>query len=318
MKAHPIAGIHAVLYALFDAGEQLDRDSMRYQTRAVLDAGVAGVTVLGLATEVAKLTATERCRLMDWTAEDVAGRVPLSITINGASVAEQVRQLRSAEAAGADWLILQPPSVGAYPAAEYIDFFSRVADAATLPVAIQNAPAYFGRGLTPDEIAKLFARQPHLRLIKGEGSAVEIASLIGTVGPGVPVFNGRGGLELTDNLRAGCAGMILAPELVDLATQVFLRFRAGDEAGAEQLYATVLPAIVFVMQSLESLVVYGKRLFAVRARMGPVFDRAPSMRPTPFGLEAVERFAASLGPFARAGADQTITDSVGTLASRIK
>lgn len=318
MDVKRIGGIHAVLYALFDADEQLDRDAMRRQTQAVIGAGVAGVTVLGLATEVGKLSPVERSRLMGWAAEDVGGRAPLSITINGASVAEQIDQLQAAEAAGADWLILQPPSVGTYPPAEYIEFFARVADAAARPVAIQNAPAYFGRGLTATEIATLFARQPNFQLIKGEGSAVEIAGLIDGLRPGVPVFNGRGGLELTDNLRAGCAGMILAPELVDHAAQVYARFRAGDEAGAEQLYSKLLPAIVFVMQSLEDLAMYGKRLFAARAGLGPVFDRAPSARPTPFGLAAVDRFAASLGPFAGPDAAQAITNSVGTRASRSK
>lgn len=289
--------MHAVLYAFFDAHEALDRTLMRRQTEAVMAASVAGVTVLGLATEVGKLSTTERCQLMDWAAEDVAGRVPLSITITGNSIAEQVEQLKAAERAGADWVILQPPTAGSYAASEYMTFFGRVADAAQLPVAIQNAPAYFGRGLTAEDIAALFARHGNLRVIKGEGSAVDIAALVTTVGSGVPVFNGRGGLELVDSLRAGCAGLIMAPDVVDRGARVFRLFHGGDHPAAERLYAETLPAIVFVMQSLESLILYGKRLFAARAGLGPVFDRAPAARPTPFGLAAVERFATMLGAF---------------------
>jgi putative hydroxymethylpyrimidine transport system substrate-binding protein len=59
----------------------------------------------------------------------------------------------------------------------------------------------------------------------------------------------------------------------------------------------LLPAIVFLMQSLEGLMAYGKRLFALRAGLGEVHDRAPSARPTPFGLAIVERLARALGPF---------------------
>ncbi len=290
-------GIHCVLYAFFDKDEQLDRSQMRRQVEAVISSGVAGITVLGLATEVGKLSRDERKMLMSWTTEDVAGRLPLSITVNGASVAEQIDQVKAAEDAGADWLILQPPSVGAFPASEYIDFFGRVADAASLPVAIQNAPAYFGRGLTGEEIARLFARHPNFRLIKGEGPATDIEAMIRMVGADVPVFNGRGGLEMTDSLRAGCAGLILAPDLIDRAVRCFAAFEAGRHDEAEAHYAGSLPGIVFIMQSLENLILYGKRIFALRAGLGEVFDRAPAARPGAFGLAIAERLAARYGPF---------------------
>jgi hypothetical protein len=120
--------------------------------------------------------------------------------------------------------------------------------------------------------------------------------MIRTVGPGVLVFNGRGGLEMIDNRRAGCAGMILAPDPVDRAVQTYAAFRAGREELAEQLYQGSLPAIVFQMQSLESLIVYGKRLVAKRAGLPELFDRRPAARLTAFGLAAVERFAQRLGP----------------------
>jgi 2-keto-3-deoxy-L-arabinonate dehydratase len=293
-----IAGVHCVLYALFDRQECIDLGQMREQVEIVLQGGVAGIMVLGLATEVSKLTVVERVQLMRTTGAKLAGRLPFSVTINGSSVAEQSEQVRIAADCGADWLILQPPSVGTYPASEYIDFFGRVADVARKPVAIQNAPAYFGRGLTAEELHVLLTRHPAVKIVKGEGPAVDIEQMIRTVGPGIAVFNGRGGLEMIDSLRAGCAGTILAPDLVDRAVQTCAAFRSGHEELAEQLYQDSLPAIVFLTQSLENLIVYGKRLFARRAGLPEVFDRRPVARPTTFGLAAVERFARKLGPFA--------------------
>jgi dihydrodipicolinate synthase/N-acetylneuraminate lyase len=296
-NASNLSGVHCVLYAFFDRDEKLNRTQMRRQVETVIASGVAGISVLGLATEVGKLSGDERKQLMAWTAEDVGGRLPLSITISGRSVAEQIDQVKAAEVAGADWLILQPPAVGTYPASEYISFFGRVADAASKPVAIQNAPAYFGRGLSADEIAHLLERHPNIQGIKGEGPAIDIAAMVKTVGATVPVFNGRGGLEMTDSLRAGCAGLILAPDLVDRAAQCFTAFRSGDEVKAERLYAASLPGIVFIMQSLENLVLYGKRIFAMRAGLGEVMDRMPAARPTEFGLTIAERLAHRYGTF---------------------
>ena len=291
-------GIHAIAYALFDANEKLDRAAMRRQVELSLACGVHGMAALGLATEVSKLTESERRTVMDWVAEDTAGRVPLALTIFGSSVAEQMAQVRHAESVGADWVILQPPAAGSFGAAEYIRFFGRVAGSTALPVAIQNAPAFFGRGLTADEIRELVTQHPNIRMIKGEGPVVDICALVERTDGRVPVFNGRGGLELVDNLRAGCRGMILAPDCIDYAVRAYEAFRCGDEAQAEREYQAMLPAVVFVMQGIENLLCYGKRLFAARAGLS-VHDRSPAMRPNETGLAMVQRFAQTLGPLAR-------------------
>ena len=290
-------GIHAIVYALFDGEERLDRAAIRRQVELCLAAGVHGMAALGLATEVSKLTGAERRTLMDWVAEDTGARVPLAFTIFCASVAEQIGQIRHAESVGADWVILQPPPVGTYGAAEYIRFFGRVAGATDLPVAIQNAPAFFGRGLTADEIRDLARQHPNISLIKGEGPVVDIAGLITRTDNRVPIFNGRGGLELIDNFRIGCRGMILAPDCIDHAVRAYNAFHAGDEDGAEAEYRAMLPAAVFVMQGIENLICYGKRLFGARSGI-PIHDRGPALRPDKIGLEMVERFAAQLGPLA--------------------
>lgn len=289
-------GIHAILYALFDAEERLDRAAMKRQLEVSIAAGAHGVAALGLATEVAKLSERERLTVMDWIAEDNAGRKPLGLTIFGGSVAQQVEGARHAEAVGADWIILQPPMVGSHAAAEHIRFFGRVADATSLPVAIQNAPAYLGRGLSADEIGTLCRQHPNVCLLKGEGPSVDIAAVVEATGGRIPVFNGRGGLEMIESLQAGCAGLVLAPEAIDHAVRVYEHYRAGDLPAARDAYAKVLPTIVFVMQSIENFICYGKRIFALRAGGLTVHDRAPALRPTAFGLARAEEHAAALGP----------------------
>lgn len=290
-------GIHAILYALFDADERLDRAAMRRQVEICLAAGVHGMAALGLATEVTKLSEAERRSIMDWVAEDTAGRVPLALTICGASVAEQTAQVRHAEGVGADWVILQPPMVGSYGAAEYIRFFGRVADTTSLPVAIQNAPAFMGRGLSSTDIADLVRQHPNIRLVKGEGPVAEIAGLIAATEGRLPVFNGRAGMELVDNFRIGCKGLILAPDCIDHAVRAYDAWSRGDEPAAEDAYRRMLPAVVFTMQGLENLICYGKRLFGLRCGLH-IHDRAPALRPNDAGLAMTRRFAKDLGPMA--------------------
>ena len=295
-------GIYPMLYAFFDAEGRLDRAAMRRQVEAALAVGAHGLAVLGLATEVNKLSTAERRQVVEWAAEDVAGRLPLAVTVAENSAAGQVAFVRAAEAAGAAWVILQPPPVRGAPEAELIRFFGAVADRAAVPVAIQNAPKYIGIGLSPEGIRTLNRNHPNFTVLKGEGPAVQIRQVIEATEGRLAVFNGRGGLELPDNLRAGCAGLSPAPECADVQVRIFELMTSGDpteEHEAERLYRDILPLIAFVMQGIEHFLCYGKRVLAHRLGLGPVHDRVPSLQPTPFGLACAERYAAGLGPLGR-------------------
>jgi len=289
------SGIWPILYAFFRRDGALDRAAMRRQVRAVLAAGAPGMAVMGLATEVAKLSPAERRQVVEWAAEDLGGKIPLAVTIFGATPQEQSAAVAQAAACGAAWVVLQPPRIPGMAEAELLDFFSAVIDRSPVPAGIQNAPELIGIGLGPSAIAELARRCANFTVLKGEGPATLIARVVEETEGKLAVFNGRGGLELPDNLRAGCAGLIPAPDCFEAQIAIFEAMRRGDEAEAERLYREILPAIVFVMQSVDHLICYGKRLAAARLGL-EVFDRAPGLAPNAFGLAAVERFARALGP----------------------
>jgi 2-keto-3-deoxy-L-arabinonate dehydratase len=290
VEANGFRGIYPMLYAFFDAGGGLDRGAMRAQVEHCLENGAHGIAALGLGTEVAKLRAEERRALMEWVAEDLDGRLPLAITVFGATPGEQIAFVRAAAERGADWVILQPPRREGLSEADLVGFFGEVADASPVPVAIQNAPQYIGVGLTDAGLDTLSRQHPNVRLVKAEGSALEVRGLIGRMA----VWGGRGGLELTDNLRAGCAGMIPSVESCRVQSRIFELMQTGrtqDEEEAEHLYAAILPLITFLMQSVDRFLCYGKRLTASQIGMREVHDRQPAEPATPFGLECMARHA---------------------------
>lgn len=291
-------GIYPMLYAFFDASGKLDKEATRRQVRACVSHGAHGVAVLGLGTEVHRLSDSERRQLVDWVAEELSGRLPLAVTVNAPTVAAQVEFAGFAHARGASWVILQPPPQRGVPEAFFVRFFGEIADRVDLPVAIQNAPDYLGAGLTAAGVSQLARDHPNFRILKAEGPAIAVKEIIEQAGDTVTVFNGRGGLELTDSLRAGCAGMIPATDSFDWQSRIFNLMREGAESRAEALYRELLPAVVFVMQSLDTLHAYGKRIAAMRLGLGEVIDRDPMLRPSAFGLQCVQRYARSLGPLA--------------------
>ena len=296
MAAVDFAGIWPIVYAFFDGRDRLDRQALERQVEACIAAGADGIAALGLATEVAKLSTTERNTLLRWLIEAVRGRLPVAITVFGESEADQIDVACEAAAQGAAWVILQPPPRRPLPEADLLTFFGKVIDACPLPAAIQNAPDYLGVGLADDAIRRLRDAHQNFLLLKGEGSAVSIRRTIDALKGEIAVFNGRGGLELPDILRAGCAGMIPAPELVDVHVAIWRATQQGDWAEADRLHRAVLPLIVFVMQSIPHMIAYGKRAAARRLGLPDVHDRMPGDLPTPFGISLLDRLLAELPP----------------------
>jgi 2-keto-3-deoxy-L-arabinonate dehydratase len=290
-----IHGTYPMLYAFFDKAGGLSRDAFARQVEAALASGVEGVACLGLGTEVAKLGRAERRQVVDWVIAQVAGRRPVAVTVACGNGPDMIDTARHAEAAGAAWLILQPPRPPA-SGADLVAFFAEVAAATTLPCAIQNAPEFLGIGLTVAELLDLNRRQPNVVLVKAEASAVAVGRMIGALEGRMAVFNGRAGLELTDNIRAGVAGMIPGIETVDLQVAVERAMRAGDEARAEALYRDMLPALVFAMQGVAAFVCYGKLICAHRLGIDPGTRRLPAEEPTEQGLAWARRLADALGP----------------------
>lgn len=291
-------GVYPMLYAFFDADGRLDRGAMRAQVEYCVAGGAHGVAALGLGTEVSKLTPEERRLVMTWAAEDLAGRLPLAITVFGSSPQEQIDFVKAAAEHGAGWVILQPPQTGE-PITEdqLVDFFGAVADASPVPLAIQNAFQYIGVGLTSAGLDRLSRHHPNVRLLKAEGSAVDTQTLIELTEGRMAVFQGRGGMEFTDVMRAGCVGMIPSVESCHVQARMFELMQTGraeDEAEAERLYTQLAPLITFLMQSVPQFVCYGKRLTAKRIGMSEVHDRAPAQAPTPFGLACLGHHAAVL------------------------
>ena len=290
-----IRGTWPMLFAFFDERGALRRDAFTRQIGAAEKAGAAGVAVLGLGTEVAKLALAERRAVVEWVAADCGGRLPFAVTIADGNVGDMTESARHAHRAGAAWLILQPPRP---PVAEdeLIRFFAAVANAVDCPVGIQNAPEFLGIGLTNNGLTALNRAHPNVTVVKAESGAMAVGRLIDALEGKMAVFNGRAGLELTDNWRAGVDGMIPGIETIDRQVAVERLMRSGDEAGAEALYREILPAVAFCMAGIEHFVFYGKRLAAARLGLAPSGHRLPSLGPDPRGLAWIARFAEALGP----------------------
>jgi 2-keto-3-deoxy-L-arabinonate dehydratase len=283
-----------MIYAFFDDRGELLRAPVVASVEAMIRNGVHGVAVLGLASEVNKLSRENRLRLLEWVSETNAGRVPLSVTVAENSVAGQIEFAKLAKERGADWLVLQPPPVSHIGEDQLLSFFGAVIDKIDLPAGIQNAPQYLGIGLSNAGLRELARRHANFVVAKTECSGVALAQLVEETEGLFDVFNGRGGFELPDVVRAGAAGIIPGGESFDIFVKAYDAMRAGREEDALSHYKEVLPLIVFLEESIDHLVTYGKRVLAMRLGVEAGVSPLPSTVCTEFGLASIRRFAEAL------------------------
>ena len=286
-------------YCFFNKNNSLDLKAIRDQLLLIKQLGSHGIACLGLATEVNKLNFFEKKKIIELVAKVSNDSLPIVVTISGNNVNEYKKLIEVAEFYNARWIVFQPWLKKNTTDDDCFDFFYKIIPNVdtNILVGIQNAKEYIGVGLNSSQILKLYKKFVNFRAIKGEASATLIQAEIKKYPNNLQVFNGRGGQEIIDNFLAGCSGIIPSLEGTDIFVKIYILVQQKKIIEARRLYKKILPSIVFSMQSIDSLVCYGKRICAYRMGIKKIYDRKPGLIPTNFGMRLAKQFAEDLGKF---------------------
>ncbi|MEO8741058.1 MAG: dihydrodipicolinate synthase family protein [Casimicrobiaceae bacterium] len=247
-SATPFTGIFPIAPTPFTATGEVDSDGQRRVLDCMIDQGVDGLCILANYSEQFLLTDDERNTLVDLCLAHVAGRVPVIVTTSHFSTQIAVARARKAVAAGASMLMMMPPYHGASLRADekgMLEHFARVADAARVPIMIQDAPLS-GVNLSVPFLARLAREVPAVCYLKVEvaGAAAKLRSLIEAAGPAiVGPFDGEESITLMADLDAGATGTMPSALLPDLIRPVLVQYREGKRGDAAASYARILPLI---------------------------------------------------------------------------
>ncbi len=246
--AKTFTGIFPIAPTAFTATGELDLDGMRRVLECMIDQGVDGICILANYSEQFLLSDAERTTLLELCLAQVAARVPVIVTCSHFSTQIAVARARQAASAGATMLMMMPPYHGASLRADekgMIEHFARVADAARLPIMIQDAPLS-GVTLSVAFLVRLAREVPLASYFKVEvaGAAAKLRSLVAVGGDAiVGPFDGEESITLMADLDAGATGTMPSALLPDLIKPVLQQHRAGKRKEAAQTYNRILPLI---------------------------------------------------------------------------
>ena len=248
IAAEPYAGVFPIAPTPFSESGELDLEGMRRVLDCMVDQGVDGICILANYSEQFLLADEERDVLLDLCLAQVAGRVPVIVTCSHFSTRVAAERAQRAAAAGAEMVMLMPPYHGASLRADeagMVEHYARVAQAAGLPIMVQDAPLS-GVNLPVALLARLAREVPQLRYFKIEvpGAAAKLRALIAAGGAAIAgPFDGEESITLMADLDAGATGTMPSALLPDLIKPVLAEHRAGRRAEAAAAYARILPLI---------------------------------------------------------------------------
>ncbi len=244
----PYAGLFPVAPTPFTETGELDLDGQRRVLDCMIDQGVDGICILANYSEQFLLSDDERRTLTELCLSHVAGRVPVMVTCSHFSTRVAGMRARHAAEHGARLVMLMPPYHGAgirLDEPSIYEHFARVADAARIPVMIQDAPLS-GVSLSADFLARIAKSLPLVRYFKIEvaGTAAKLRKLIELGGPAIEgPFDGEEAITLMADLDAGATGSMSSAMIPDLIRPVIRHHAAGRRAEAAEAYARILPLI---------------------------------------------------------------------------
>lgn len=246
-ELQPLQGVYSILSTPFQDDGALDEASLERLTGAIIEMGVDGITVLGVAGEAHKLLTTERRRVIDIVMAVNAKRVPIIVGTSMDGTEATIAACQEAESLGAAGFMIAPPTF-VQPGPGLTRHFQRVADATSLPIILQDYPPVNGVTLSPRAMADLATEVPAITTIKLEDvpTPQRIAQTLALLeGHDVTIVGGIGGMYLLDELRSGSSGTMTGFSYPEVLVKVWQSWKSGDHAAAASTFYRHLPLLVF-------------------------------------------------------------------------
>ena len=282
----PHGVIPAVLLPFHD-DLSIDEQSFRKHLRDVAAVeGLSALTINAHSTEVASCTSEEQARVLEITAEEVGGKLPIIHGVWADGSLEAARIAKRAQAGGSSALLVFPPAPFALGqnADMAVVHFKTIASASDLPLIVFQYPLATGQGYPAETLARLIDEVPTIRAIKDWTSGVvqhetQVRTLQSRPRP-INVLS-TNSAWLLSSLVTGCKGLLSGSGSViaDLQARLFRAVQANDLAEARRLNDRINPlASVFYADPFVDMHNRMKEALVVLGRLPRAVVRPPLVK----------------------------------------
>jgi 4-hydroxy-tetrahydrodipicolinate synthase len=153
-------GAASDLIAPFNEEGYIDHSLLEKEVDFLIENGVTGLFVNGLAGETLMMSFKERLEVLATAVKATRKRAPIMSNVTFNNIHEAKDFIHESEKLGVDAVIITPPVVYKYSDQALFNHFNSLAESTKLPVYIYNAPET-GNKISPEIIAQLFQTTPN-------------------------------------------------------------------------------------------------------------------------------------------------------------
>jgi 4-hydroxy-tetrahydrodipicolinate synthase len=247
-------GVYAIAATPFAEDGSLDLESTDRMVQFYLDAGVSGLTILGIMGEAPKLTPEESVAFTKRIMAAVDGKVPVVVGVSSPAFNPMINLTNQVMDLGAAGVMVAP--MGGLNTDQKIEgYFHSVCNAlGDTPIVLQDYPPTTGVWFSTPLLTKLFAELRSLKVLKHEDwpGLRKVTQFRAAEAAGahrrISVLVGNGGICLPLELARGVDGAMTGFAFPEMLVQVCTLFANGDKEAAEDLFDAYLPLMRYEQQ----------------------------------------------------------------------
>ena len=284
----PLEGVYSVLPTPFTASGDLDEVSLRKVVDLFINAGVNGLTALGVTGEVARLDDSERRRVLEVVVEQANGRVAVVAGTTAEGTRTCIGYSGQAKSAGATAVMVSPPRMPKLNSEAVVRHYTALAEAVDLDIVVQDYPPISGFAMEPALLARIAHEIPRARTIKLEDPPTPFKTsriLAASGDTEVRIFGGLGGVFLLEELLAGATGAMTGFAFPEILVRIVSLFRSGSIDEAADVFYRAVPLMRFEFQEGIGMAIRKEVLY----RRGAI--ASPMTRPPAAALDKTTREA---------------------------
>ncbi len=269
----------------------LDELSLRKVIDLFIDAGVNGVTALGVTGEVARLDDDERRRVLEVVVDQVKGRIGVVAGTTAEGTRTCIAHSRHAREAGATAVMVSPPRMPKLNSEAVVRHYKALADAVDIEIVVQDYPPISGFAMEPSLLARIAREIPRARTIKLEDppTPFKTSRILDAAGETpVRIFGGLGGVFLLEELLAGATGAMTGFAFPEILVEIVSIFRAGKVDEAADVFYRAVPLMRFEFQEGIGMAIR-KEVLHRRGALASPATRAPGAVLDQTTREALDR-----------------------------
>lgn len=242
----PFQGVYSVLPTPFHEDGSLDFEGLRRVVSLYVEAGVAGVTALGVTSEVAKLTEQERDKNLECVLAHINGKIPVISGATADGLVPCIERAKRAKSMGASAVMVSPARMAAVNSEGIFSHYAELASAVDIEIVVQDYPLVSGCTMDPALLARIAREIPRARTIKLEDPPTPAKTTrIQEVcqGRDISILGGLGGVYLLEELLAGAKGVMTGfayPEMLVEVVDLFSRSKLDQAADRFYRYVPMM------------------------------------------------------------------------------